>query len=164
MSATPTPNQDASVAEYWSTDTDGIQKPPEPLSLGPPATSVGKGAVHPAAPHRAAYDGTRRSRDTRRIGTGHPHPVGLGVGVVHVPDGEDLVVTVREREPPAGLVLVPPEIGIVRSLEGKRREEKNRAGERLSNSSLAPCRDGKTAPRERFAIGRGNKHMRCRRA
>ena len=35
-----TPNQEASVAEYWSTLVVGIQRP-RPVSLGPPITKVG---------------------------------------------------------------------------------------------------------------------------
>ena len=42
ISAGPTPNHAARVAEYWSTDTDGIQTPPVPASSGPPRTRVGK--------------------------------------------------------------------------------------------------------------------------
>src|SRR5450755_1273816 len=41
-SAAATPNQEASVAAYWSTDVVGIQRPLLPVSSGPPGVSVGQ--------------------------------------------------------------------------------------------------------------------------
>src|ERR1700682_881583 len=37
-----TPNHDASVAAYWSTEVDGIHLPLFPVSCGPPSARVGK--------------------------------------------------------------------------------------------------------------------------
>ena len=61
---------------------------------------------------------------------GHHHPEGTPVGVVDVPDAEELVVMVGEREAPARLVLVPPVVGIVRCVRRRGRDDEGREGPR----------------------------------